>query len=265
MNIFKHEIRQYLQSTLSWIISLGLILVGFLGVFTSIAKDSEAFLNLFKGLPPEVLDAFSIDLINLLSLNGYYGYIMTYVILGLSIMGMNLGLNLFAREYTDKTADFLLTKPVTRVKVLFAKLMAGVALLLFTNAVVTGVAYLMANIVETGPIDVRVFLLISSTALIIQLIFYALGILIAVASKRIRSVVTISVSTVMAFFIAAMVSNVIQEDKVRALIPFMYFKNALIIRTRSLETTYLMLSLGIALVFIALSFLIFKRKDIHAV
>lgn len=265
MNIFRHEIRQYLKSTITWIVSLGFILVTFLGVFTSIAEGSESFLKLFEGLPVEVLDAFSIDLINLLSLNGYYGYIMVYVILGLSIMGMNLGLNLFAREYTDKTADFLLTKPVTRLKVVFAKLMAGIALLLFTNVVVTGIAYLMAGIVKTEEVDLRVFLLISSTALLTQLIFYALGILVAVVSKRIRSVVTISVSTVMAFFIAAMVSNVIREDKLRPFIPFLYFDNAYIIRNRSMETFYVTLSLGVILVFIALSFLIFRRKDIHAV
>lgn len=265
MNIFRHEIRQYLRSTITWIVSIGFILVTFLSVFTSIAEGSEDFLKLFEGLPPQVLDAFSIDLINLLSLNGYYGYIMTYVILALSIMGMNLGLNLFAREYTDKTADFLLTKPVTRVKVVFAKLMAGLALLLLTNAVVTGIAYFIATLVQSEPIDFRVFLLISSTALLTQLIFYSLGILVAVASNRIRSVVTISVSTVMAFFIAGMVSNVIQEEKLRPFIPFLYFENALIIRNRSLEAFYLTLSLAIVVAFIALSFLIFKRKDIHAV
>lgn len=265
MNMVKHEIRQYLKSTLIWIAALGVIIIAFLGAYTGFSQDADAFLKLFEGLPPEVLDALSVDLMNLASLNGYFGYIMLYIVLSLSIMGMNLGLNLYAREYTDKTADFLLTKPVTRSKVVLSKLMAGLALILLINAAVTLSAYIVARVVEPDGFEAGIFLLISLTALFIQLIFFSLGVLIAVMSNRIRSVVTISISTVMAFFIASMVSNVIKEDKLRFFIPFQYFNFNEIIRSGGYDMLYVYLSLGIFAVFTAFSFFLFQRKDIHAV
>jgi ABC-2 type transport system permease protein len=103
------------------------------------------------------------------------------------------------------------------------------------------------------------------TALFIQLIFFSLGVLIAVISNRIRSVVTISISTVMAFFIASMVSNVIKEDKLRYFIPFQYFNFNEIIKSGGYDMLYVYLSLGIFAVFTAFSFFLFQRKDIHAV
>ena len=38
---------------------------------------------------------------------------------------MNLGIGIISKEVRDKTADFLLTKPVSRVTILVAKMMAA--------------------------------------------------------------------------------------------------------------------------------------------
>jgi ABC-2 type transport system permease protein len=265
MNIYLHEIKQYRKSAMIWTLSMIAVQLMFLSLFREFMADSEAFMKVFEGLPKEVLSGFAIDLKNLLSFNGYYGYIMTFILLFMSIMGMNLGLSLFSRENTDKTADFLMTKPVKRETVVAAKLLAGITLIVIANAILIAEVFFIAGVLINVEFDKGVCLLLGLSVLITELLFFAMGSLWAVFAKRIRSVVTVSVSIVMTFFIGSTISRIIEEDKVRILLPFRYFESIYILRESSYETVFLLTSIAAATVFIGLSFLVFKRKDIHAV
>lgn len=264
MNIIAQEIKNNKRSMIIWVSSMAAIIIVFMQLYPAMLNQAEAYKQMVSQFPKEVLDAFSIDIDTLLSFNGFYGYIFTYLSIALGIMGMNLGIGLFSKEITGKTADFLLTKPLTRTKIVTYKIAAGIWIVLVTNILLTLFTLVMKLLLEDNGEGLSVMLLISLSGFLIQLVFFALGVFLGILRKKIRFIASFSMSVVFAFYLLSMVSRLMEEEILYYLTPFSYFDaNALIMRG-SYETRYLILTFVIVLVFLSLSYVVFKKKDIHA-
>lgn len=147
-----------------------------------------------------------------------------------------------------------------------AKLLAAVTIILITDFVFLGASLLLANLVQTGEYSNKLFIMINLTMLLIQLIFLAVGMFVSVFFQRIKSVLPISLGFVFGFYmIGAILSTGKNDEALRFLSPFQYFKVTYIIEHSSYEIPYLILSAAIILRCIVASYVIYVRKDIHAV
>ena len=77
MNIFFHELKAYRKSTIIWTVSLVIVVILFMSMFPSFAKDAEEFKKLLEGYPEAVRKAFGIELGNFFTILGYYTYALT--------------------------------------------------------------------------------------------------------------------------------------------------------------------------------------------
>ncbi len=66
---------------------------------------------------------------------GFYGFVFLFVQLCLAIQAGNYGFGLVSIEESELTADFLLSKPVSRAQILTGKLLAALTSLLVTALV----------------------------------------------------------------------------------------------------------------------------------
>ena len=178
---------------------------------------------------------------------------------------MNLGTSIISKEVREKTADFLLTKPVTRKTIMTAKLLAILTSLVITNVVYLISAIIMANVVKTEAFSLKIFIMISITLFFVQLMFMALGVIISVVFPKIKSVLPISLGTVFGFFMLGMLSTTTSTDIWRFLIPFKYYDTAYIIKNSNYETSFIIVEIVFIVVTIFASYLIYSKKDIHAV
>ncbi len=265
MNIYMHELRAYRNSTIIWSISLAAIVVLFMSMFPTFSRDIEDFTKLMEGFPEAVRQALGLEIESLGTILGFYSYAFLYLTLCGAIQAMNVGTSIVSKEVREKTADFLLTKPVTRASIMTAKIGAAVTSLLITNVVFITTASLMASMVKTEPYSVEKFLLISITLLLIQLIFLAIGIIISVVVPRIKSVLTVSLGTVFAFFIIGMLASTSGDRAKRYASPFQYYDRAYIIEHSRYEASFILVGLGIIVVAITASYVIYTRRDIHGV
>ena len=182
-----------------------------------------------------------------------------------AIQGMNLGTSIVSKEVREKTADFLLTKPVTRTTVLTSKLMAAFVSIVITNIVYLAVTILIAFQVKTDDFSLKVLIMLSLTMFFIQLIFLALGIMISVIVPKIKSVLTVSLATVFAFYFLGMFSSTTGEEAKRYISPFKYFDTAYIIKHAGYEASFLIVGAVIIVLAITASYFVYLKKDIHAV
>jgi ABC-2 type transport system permease protein len=265
MNIFLHELKAYRKSTMIWTFSLVVLIIFFMSMFPAFAKDAEGFKKLLESYPEGVRKAFGISLEGITSLLGYYSYSFTYVVLCGSIQAMNLGVSVLSKEVREKTADFLLTKPVTRKQIVTAKLLSVLTSLVITNLVFLAAAIMTAMTVSEKAFDMKLFLLISLTAFFIELMFLALGIFLSVILPKIKSVLPISLGTVFAFYILNMFGSVIGEKAIRYLTPFKYYDTAYIIKHGSYDTAFVLIEIVFIILAIAAGYVIYSKKDIHAV
>jgi ABC-2 type transport system permease protein len=265
MNIFFHELRAYRKSTMIWSVSLVMIIVLFMSFYPSFAKDAEEFQKIMEGYPEAIRNALGFNFENFFTILGFYCFPLSFITLCGAIQGMNLGTSIVSKEVREKTADFLLTKPVTRTTVLTSKLMAAFISIVITNIVYLAVTITMAFQVQTEDFSLKILIMLSLTMFFIQLIFLALGIIISVIAPRIKSVLTVSLTTVFAFYFLGMFSSTTGEEAKRYISPFKYFDTAYIIKHASFESTFLIVGAVIIILAIAASYFVYAKKDIHSV
>ncbi|MFI8686999.1 ABC transporter permease subunit [Rossellomorea sp. NPDC077527] len=261
MNIFLYELRAYRKSTLIWtMVLIGLVML-FLSMFPSISKEIDEFQKLLEGFPEGVRKALGIQVETIGSLNGYYSYIFLYISLCGAIQAMNLGISISSKEMREKTADFLLTKPVTRTKILSSKVLAALASLLMTNIAYGISAIIVANVVKVEEFSLNVFFLISLTLLFTQVIMFAVGMIIAVIFSRVKSVIALSLAVVFAFFFIGMVAAT--EETGRYFTPFKYFDYTYIMNHHRYEWSFVIVAILLTAGSLIASFIIYNKKDIH--
>lgn len=263
MNILLHELRAYRKSTIIWTISLIGIAALFMSLYPSFSRDTEEFRKLLEGYPAALREAFGINLDTFFSILGFYCYGLSFVTLSGAIQAMNLGTSIVSKEVREKTADFLLTKPVTRQRVLANKLLAAFISIIITNIVYIAAATLIANQVKTDDFQLSIFILLSLTLFFVQLIFLAVGIIISVIVPKIKSVLTVSLATVFTFYFLGMFSSI--DEAKRYLSPFKYFDTAYIMEKSGYEISFLITGAVVIILAIGASFLIYTKKDIHSV
>jgi ABC-2 type transport system permease protein len=137
--------------------------------------------------------------------------------------------------------------------------------LVITNIVYLIIAYIMASSVSTEAYNSKIFFMISITLFFIQLIFMSLGILIATVVPKIKSVISISLSTVFGFFIISMIGSIIGDKAVRYITPFKFFDSVYIMNNASYESIFVIIGIVFVIAAIAASYLVYIKKDIHAV
>lgn len=264
MNVFLRELNAYRKSTIIWCASLSAILIVFMALYPAFTTDVAATKQVLSQFPAVLRNALNISLGNFFTIYGFYGYLLGFAVLAGAIQAMNMGTGIISKEVSGKTADFLLSKPMTRQRVVSAKLAAALAIIIVTNVVFSGVSYLTALMVATEKFAAGTLLLLASTMFLVQLAFLALGVLFAVLIPKVKSVVSVSLPTVFTLYIIGTLGDVLGNDNVRYFSPFKFFDTNYIIRNVSLEGKFLALDAAIVVVAIAASYAIYVKKDVRA-
>lgn len=265
MNIFWRELKSYRRSTFIWAVALSALAFVFMLMFTAFSKDATATQAILLHLPLALRIALGISLSNFFTVYGFFAYLLTFASVSAAVQAMNLGVGLLSRETSGKTVDFLLSKPVSRQKVVSAKLLAATCLLLLTNLIFGCVALLAAKFVSTAAFSSRIFLLIAAGMLLVQLMFLALGLLLSVIIPRVKSVIAVSLPTVFSFFIIGTLGSIIGNDTVKYISPFKFYDASYIVIHGGYELKFLVIELIFVLLAVTASYVIYIKKDIRAV
>jgi len=262
MNIVLHELKAYRKSIIIWACSMTLLAVLYIFLFKGLGHDIENFKAFLNNMPDVIKKSFNIFIDSISTLEGFYSFVFSFVVLCGAIQAMNLGTAIVSKEMRDRTADFLMTKPVSRCYIMTSKLIAAFSALVMTNIIYLGLT-VSAAVALVGTFNLKVFFMISVTMFFVQLIFMALGVLISVMAGRIKSVISVSLSTVFGFYILGSLGSFLGEEKVRYFSPFRYFDTAYIIKHAAYEVSFVVIGIVFIIAAIAGSYLVYLKKDIH--
>lgn len=266
MNIYRNEFRSYRKSALIWAFSLSALALLFLSVYPTVVSDVKGFRQILENYPAAIREMLGINLDYIGSLIGFYSMSFSFIVLCGAIQAMNLGVSILSRESRERTADFLLVKPVSRSRIITAKLFAALTIIILTDIIFLVFSLITANIVKTDDYSNKLFIMVNLTMFFIQLIFLAAGLLVSLFFRKIRTVLPISLGFVFGLYMAGALISTGKNDKVlRFISPFQYFNIPYIIKNSSYEIKYLILDAAIVIVCVTLSYILYQRKDIHAV
>ena len=264
MKLYFRELKAYRNSTIIWIVSLSLLVIVFLSMFPSFTKDVEETKNILQNLPPFMASAAGISPDIMFSIYGFVSWLLTFVTLAGAVQSMNLGVGILSKEESGKTADFLLTRPISRKSVITSKLLAAFSLILITNIVFCLTTFAMAVVVVDTVFSATTLMLVLGKLFLIQLIFLALGFIVSVIINRVKSAIAVSLPTAFSLFIIGTLGVLLGVDSVKYISPFKLFDSDYIINNNAYDVKFLIGEAIFVLVAVALSYVIYIKKDIKA-
>lgn len=265
MNMYLHELKVMRKSAIKWTLGLIALSAMFLSIYPSMSSDAEGYKKILSNYPEQIRAALGINLNYITSILGFYSMIFSFIVLCGAIQAMNMGLSILSKEGREKTADFLLVKPVSRASIVSSKLLAGLTTIIVTDIIFYLITLIIVNCINNHAYDAKKFFMINLTLLFVQLIFMALGTQISVFMSKLKSVLPISLGVVFGSYLIGAFVTVGKDDIIRYLSPFRYFDITYIIKNSRYEVSYLIATIFIVVVSIIGSYMIYIKKDIHAV
>ena len=123
-NLFLKEMRRNASSLMIWMIVITFLIVLTMSVYRTFMDNQSKIVGMLSLIPKGALQFKGISNFNdLLSVLGFYSVnnIIYMMVLG-SIFAIVLSSNILLKEEYNKTAEYLLTRPVNRSEIFFSKL-----------------------------------------------------------------------------------------------------------------------------------------------
>ena len=264
--IYLHEFRIRMRSVIIWSVSVAAIIFFFFAIFPGFAAQAALVTQMMSKFPPALLEAFGMNRTNLATVTGFYSFIFIFVQLCLAIQAGNYGFGLVSVEENELTADFLLSKPVSRSQVLTSKLLAALTSLTITNAVVWVVTFVAIAIFhgsytyESGPL-----VLLLASIVIFQLFFMAVGLVISLLVRRVRSVTPYSLGLGFGMYVLSAFIGMFGTSALEYITPFKHLDPVFIVQNGRFDTPLVLLNVAVSLIALGISYWLYIRRDIHAV
>ncbi|OGN90463.1 MAG: hypothetical protein A2Y88_02950 [Chloroflexi bacterium RBG_13_48_10] len=265
-NIYTHEFRARLKSVVIWSLAMVIIIIFFFSLFP-VFSDQAALMNEFLArYPAQLRAAFGLDKIDLSTVLGFYAFIFVFVQLCLAIQSSNYGFGLVSVEESELTADFLLSKPVSRTRVMTSKLLAA-----FTSLAITDVVIWVSSIAsillfgEGRDYSQSTLILLLLSIVVLQLIFLGIGLVISLLVRRVRSVTPYGLGLAFGAYILNGFSGIFGDIKLELITPFKHLDPTNIVLHASYDAPLVLLDVVVILISLALSYWLYTRRDIPAV
>ncbi len=265
-NIYRHEFRARLKSVVIWSLALA-FLIGFYFSLFPVFADQAALMNqVLARYPKELLTAFGLDKMDLATVLGFYSFIFLFAQLCLAIQAGNYGFGLVSIEENELTADFLLSKPVSRIQVMTSKLLAALTSLTITNLVVWVSSFVAITLFsEQRKYEMGTLLLLLLSIVIFQLFFLSVGLVISLLVKRVRSVTPYALGLGFGAYVLNGFSGIFGDIALEMITPFKHLDAAYIVAHGAYDTPLVLLNAAVTLVSLAVSYWLYIRRDIPMV
>lgn len=265
-NIYRHEFHTRIKSIATWSLSLAILVIFYYSMYPVFADQAALMNEMMANFPPELRAAFGMDNIDLASVLGFYSFVFLFVQLCLAIQAGNYGFGLVSIEESELTADFLLTKPVSRTQVLTSKLLAALTSLTITNLVVWVSSFIAIALFRgEGEFEPRTLLLLLLSIVIFQLFFLSVGLIVSLLVKRVRSVTPYALGLGFGAYVLSAFSGVFGDVTLELITPFKHFDAAYIVQNGMYDTPLVLLNAAVSLLSLGLSYWLYIRRDIPAV
>jgi ABC-2 type transport system permease protein len=265
-NLFLKEMRRNALSLIIWMIVITLFISVTMAVYPVFVENQSKIIGMMSLIPGDLLQFKGISNFNdFLSVLGFYAInnIIYMMVLG-SIYAIVLSSGILLKEEYNKTAEYLLTRPLTRSEIFVSKL-AVLSLNVFLLNLVTALAgFICLELVKNGPFSIRAFLILSLYTLLLNTLFGATGLFLSTLIKRAKPITTFSIGLVLIFYFIFTLSKITEGiAKIGYLSPFRYVNTDAINPDYTIDIWHLAYFIGISVLLTGLSYRLYNRKDIY--
>lgn len=264
MNIYIAELKAYRKSTLIWSIVMVFLVLAGVGKYTAgTMAGGDIFNDMMKDMPKSLQGLFGVGVFDLSKLVDYYGVLYLYLALVLSIQAVMLGNGIIAKEERDKTAEYLLVKPISRAKVITSKLTVALTILIILNTVTYICSYFVFVMYSKGESYGTPLFKLMVGLFALQLIFMLFGASLAagIGNYKLSSSLATGILLLM-FFVTVILDITGRYDFLKYLTFFKYFDAKYILKG-GYPIMFLPLAALLGIIFVVTSYTLYKRRDMN--
>ena len=261
MTLVKHELKQGKASFLIWTISIGFLLAVCVFLFPEMKGQMDGISETFASMG-SFTAAFGMDRLNFGTLIGFYAIECGNVLgLGGAFYAALCGVSILSKEEKDKTAEFLLSHPVSRARIITEKLVAVLIQVTALNLIIYALSVgSMAVIGEEIPWKEVNLLHLAYYLLQIELAGICFG--ISAFLRKGSAGVGLGIAAMMYFL--NLIANIAEvAEFMKYITPFGYCEGADIVSNGSLDSTMVAIGMAMGIAGIASAYLHYTKKDIH--
>lgn len=265
-NLILMEIKRNALSLLLWSIVIVLLITLTMSVYTTFVENQSKVMGMLSIIPEGMLEFKGVTNINdMLSVLGFYAVnnVIYMMVLG-SIFAIVLSSSILLKEEYQKTADYLLTEPLTRLEIFNSKLLVLFINVLSLNVVAAFAGFISMELVKNNPFSIKAFLVLSGYTFLLNFLFGAIGLFISTLIKRSKPITTFGIGLVLLLYFVFTISKITEGfEKVGYLTPFKYVNTDAMNPAYRIEPWHLLYFGGISILLIFISYRIYSRKDIY--
>lgn len=261
MTLVKHELKQGFKALAIWTAAIGFFIVICVFMYPEMKGEMEGVSDMFASMGAFTA-AFGMDKLNFGTMIGFYAIECGNILgIGGAFFAAIIGVSVLAKEEKERTAEFLLTHPVSRNSIITQKLLSVMLQIVFMNVViyllaVSSIAMIGEEVLwkEVSLLHLANFLVQAELA----------GICFGVSAFLKRNGLGIGIGIAAMMYFLNIVANLTESaEMLKYLTPFGYADSADIVTNVSLDGR--MIASGMVLLFIGVltAYQIYNKKDIQ--
>ena len=261
MTIIKHELKQGKISFWIWTASIGFLLAVCVFLFPEMKGEMEGINEVFASMGAFTA-AFGMDRLNFGTLVGFYAIECGNVLgLGGAFYASLCAVSILSKEEKDRTAEFLLTHPVSRRRIVTEKLIAVMIQITAMNVIIYILSVSSMFIIGEEIPWKEIHLL--------HLAYYLLqvelaGICFGISAFLQKGSAGIGLGIAVMMYMLNLISNITESAEfLKYITPFGYCEGADIVTYCSLDGKMLAIGMTMCIGGVAAAFLKYLHKDIH--
>lgn len=260
MTIFKMELKRGKLALVIWTGVIGFMLLICILMFPEMKGQMNEISDMFASMGI-FTEAFGMDQLNFGDIMGFYGIECGNILgIGGGFFAAQLAIGVLANEEKGHTAEFLLTHPISRTRVIFEKLLSLFVQIIILNVVITLVA-ILGFLAVSEELDIFPFTLMHIAYLVMQL--EIAGLCFGVSAFIKNGGLGIGIGLAAMLYFINIIANIAESaEGLKYITPFGYAEASDIISRSELD----ILKIVVGVIFMALgvgaAFYKYRKKDI---
>jgi ABC-2 type transport system permease protein len=259
-NLYLMEMRRNLKGFAIWSAVVVLCVATTFAIIPTFIGNRA---QLLAAYPADLLKAMGIDAAAWGSVLGVYAsyYVFFVPLLG-AVYAASLGANIIAREERENTAEFLLSRPLSRIEIVVSKMLV---LLSYVTALwlLSTVAGIIGLRVSSREIDFSAFWMLSIYGYLLVAAFGFLALFLSLLVRRGKSIVGAGIGIVLGAYLLDVLGNLSDKGAALArLSPFHYLDTEVTIPGYALEPGNVLFFVVLIVACVAAALKVYRRKDI---
>lgn len=247
---------------LIWSLSIGLLVAACVMMYPDMQDQMDGVNDMFSSMG-NFTEAFGMDQLNFGTLLGFYAVEGGNMLgIGGAFFAAIIGITALMKEERDRTAEFLLTHPVSRTKVISEKLVSTFAIIVILNVIV-----LLCAVLSIKMIDEEIFweeLLIFHLAYLLMQ-FEIAGICFGISAFIKKSGLGIGIGIAGLMYLLNIIANITEDAGfLKYITPFGFTEGSDIINNKEITLEYLIPGMIIMVICIVIGYVKYSKKDISA-